>query len=346
MPVLGATMEDAALFLTYNQVQHALRNVRGVSESTALPLLDLGVAAAASGAMAAIVLTPVELIKCRMQVQQMGRTLRAPAPNAAALIWETVQKSGVSGLWHGLSGTLIREVGGGIAWFLSFELATREFVRRRALARPADAPPPTKADLGSVELAVSGALAGVSYNVSLFPADSVKSAMQTQRELRAHTREAAAPPLGFMSMLMRLYQTRGLAGLYAGVGVTCLRSAPSSGTCTLLTAALVLYVCLLTQSRISQAGAADRTVWVVAIAYIGTCTHVSHGCELALGARRLVQVGGRGGWRFANVHSLGLAPPTSCPFFLVHCLPCYFLHQHHVGYDSLEDQGDQPCCRA
>ena len=241
MPVLGATMEDAALFLTYNQVQRALRNVRGVSESATLPLTDLAVAAAASGAMAAGVLTPAELIKCRMQVQQMGRTSRAPVPNAVPLIWETLQKSGVTGLWHGLSGTLIREVGGGIAWFLSFELATREFARRHAKARPADAPP-SKADLSSLELAVSGALAGVSYNVSLFPADSVKSAMQTQRELRAHTREAAGPPLGFMTMLMRLYQTRGLAGLYAGVGVTCVRSAPSSGTYLTLTTALVLYV--------------------------------------------------------------------------------------------------------
>lgn len=246
MPVLGATMEDAALFLTYNQVQRMLRHARGVDESAALPLVDLAAAAAASGAMAAVVLTPVELIKCRMQVQQMGLMSRAPMPNAVPLIWETVQKSGVTGLWHGLSGTLIREVGGGIAWFLSFELATREFVRRRARARGAHEPMPTKADLGSVELATSGAIAGVSYNVSLFPADSVKSAMQTQRELRAHTREAAGPPLGFLPMLMRIYQTRGIAGLYAGVGVTCLRSAPSSGTYFTLTKALVLYVRQLT----------------------------------------------------------------------------------------------------
>ena len=86
--------------------------------------------------------------------------------------------------------------------------------------------------LSSLELATSGALAGICYNVSLFPADSVKSAMQTEHELRAQAGLAKATPTGFLQTLLNIYQTRGIRGLYAGVGVTCLRSAPSSGTYT------------------------------------------------------------------------------------------------------------------
>ena len=92
MPLWGATLEDAALFLTYNQVQRTLRWTRGLPESSSLPMTDLAVAAAASGAMAGLVLTPVELIKCKMQVQMMGTAHTAPpAANALALITETVR---------------------------------------------------------------------------------------------------------------------------------------------------------------------------------------------------------------------------------------------------------------
>lgn len=230
MPLLGATLEDAALFLTYNQVQRALRWAHGYKDDHALPVRDLAVAAAASGAVAGFVLTPVELIKCKMQVQRMGNTAARPPANAMSLIADTVRQSGISGLWHGLSGTLFREIGGGVAWFLSFELATREFMAARQRRAPAGTVI-TKTDLSGLELASSGALAGVLYNVSLFPADSVKSLMQTERELLAQSGQAAhGPPSGFWSTLRRIYRTRGIRGLYAGVGVTCIRSAPSSGT--------------------------------------------------------------------------------------------------------------------
>lgn len=230
MPLWGATLEDAALFFTYNQVQQALRWSRNLSESASLPMSDLAIAAAASGAMAGLVLTPIELIKCKMQVQMMGAVHQASTlatTNALGLISNTIRKEGVAGLWHGLSGTLLREVGGGIAWFLTFEFASQEFLRRRHSQAPL-----TKSDLSSLELATSGALAGICYNVSLFPADSVKSAMQTEHELRAQAGLAKATPTGFLQTLLNIYQTRGIRGLYAGVGVTCLRSAPSSGTYT------------------------------------------------------------------------------------------------------------------
>ncbi|AXA49787.1 mitochondrial ornithine carrier protein [Malassezia restricta] len=245
MPLWGATLEDAALFFTYNQVQQALRWSRNLSESASLPMSDLAIAAAASGAMAGLVLTPIELIKCKMQVQMMGAVHQASTPattNALGLISNTIRKEGVAGLWHGLSGTLLREVGGGIAWFLTFEFASQEFLRRRHSQAPL-----TKSDLSSLELATSGALAGICYNVSLFPADSVKSAMQTEHELRAQAGLAKATPTGFLQTLLNIYQTRGIRGLYAGVGVTCLRSAPSSA------------IVFLVYNKLEQA--AERVGW-------------------------------------------------------------------------------------
>ncbi|WFD29343.1 mitochondrial ornithine carrier protein [Malassezia sp. CBS 17886] len=235
MPLFGATLEDASLFVTYNQTQRALRFAffPHAPADMPLPMGYLAVAAAASGAVTGVVLTPIELIKCKMQVQMMSPRIdqhgrpTAP-PSAPSLIRSVYREGGVRGLWLGLSGTLLRETGGGVAWFLSFEIATRKFLQLRH-ARDPSAPPLTKKELTSLELMTAGAIAGMCYNVSLFPADSVKSMMQTERELRAHAHPVVRHAPGFLATFMRIYRTRGVVGLYAGVGITCLRSAPSSG---------------------------------------------------------------------------------------------------------------------
>lgn len=219
MPLLGATIENASLFFTYNQVQDAIRRARGLKENAPLPMHSLAIAAACAGAVTGFVLTPLELVKCKMQVQMMHKLQPVPPHTLVARV---LRQDGVRGLWLGLMGTLLRETGGGVAWFLTFEACTQQCV---ALHRHTQ-PHYTRADLGSLELMASGALAGMAYNVSMFPADSVKSTMQTERDA---PHSAAARPLGFWGTFARIYATRGLSGLYAGVGVTCLRSAPSSG---------------------------------------------------------------------------------------------------------------------
>jgi len=214
--------------------------------------------------------TPVELVKCRMQVQMLAREgalgssplvssiaasglgpaptpatptvaaakrafsttspsrqLHAPSPSLPRLqgpfeiVAATLRTQGLRGLWLGQLGTLFRETGGGSAWFLAYELSSRYFLSRLQAAR-AD-PTLTKSDLATWQLMLSGAAAGVSYNVILFPADSIKSAIQTQAEL-----DPTAKRLSFVGMGKKIWRTRGLKGMYAGCGLTCLRSGPSS----------------------------------------------------------------------------------------------------------------------
>jgi ornithine carrier protein len=277
MPVFGATLENATLFFTYNFVQGHLRGMSGqeVAQSTStssieadaerpLSMAQLSIAAACAGAVTSFVLTPVELIKCKMQVQMISReidilsgkagnispsTLKTPSMTGAAsiptraistrafagldgpvkLITDTVRREGPSGLWLGQTGTLIRETGGAIAWFLGFEWACRMVIeRKKKYTGQSDV---TKKDLSSIQLIGAGALAGISYNVVLFPADSVKSTMQTERELsgnRPNADGSAWKKTGFLSTFKRIYSTKGVRGLYAGCAVTCMRSAPSS----------------------------------------------------------------------------------------------------------------------
>lgn len=221
--------------------------------------------------------TPIELIKCRMQVQMLAREgafgavplapaapatsagLSSPSSSGAGpsrglstsavrlvplqtppanlpplegpmeLVLSTVRTKGLKGLWLGQTGTLLRESGGGMAWFTAYELSAKYFLQRRQRAADAASSSSSssrklvKGDLKTYELMLSGAAAGVSYNVILFPADSIKSAIQTAAELNPSAR-----PLGFGEMGKRIWRTRGFKGLYAGCGLTVIRSAPSS----------------------------------------------------------------------------------------------------------------------
>ena len=232
--------ENATLFVVYNQSQALLRRLSPppptlASEAPPLNLAHLGLSAAVAGACASFVLTPVELVKCKMQVQgsipsalltpSSSAAPRPPAPGPIAITRSILKTDGIRGLWLGQTGTLIRETGGSAAWFSTFELMSAWFVQRRVNAgqRREDGSRITRGDLTAVELMASGASAGVIYNCVLFPADCIKSTIQTEDELRG-----AGQRRTFMQVGKDIYRARGIRGLYQGCGLTALRAAPSS----------------------------------------------------------------------------------------------------------------------
>lgn len=149
-------------------------------------------------------------------------------PGPIAVLTSVVRTSGLRGLWLGHTGTLIRETGGGAAWFGTKEAVARFLLARRQRTEfSGDAPQNLKKpEPHAWESAVAGASAGVAYNVALFPADTVKSAMQTEAELRP--RGPGEPKLSFASTFRAMYKAGGWKGLYAGCGVTVARAIPSS----------------------------------------------------------------------------------------------------------------------
>lgn len=180
----------------------------------------------------------MELVKCKMQVQMIAPTaasiphptatatldssLRSnprPLPGPIAVLMSVIRTEGIRGLWLGQTGTLIRECGGGAAWF-----TTKEFVGMRLIKRRGSEL--TRKDILPWESALSGACAGGVFNFSMFPADTVKSTMQTEEDLRP--RGSSAPKPTFLGTARALYRAQGVKGLYAGCGITVARSIPSS----------------------------------------------------------------------------------------------------------------------
>jgi mitochondrial ornithine carrier protein len=162
-----------------------------------------------------------------MQVQMLAPSyILAPPPGPISVLASIIRNTGFRGLWLGQTGTLLREAGGGAAWFATKEYVARLLVDRRV-------PPPTSTSDSGVartreplllwESAFSGACAGALYNFSIFPADSVKSAVQTAAELHP-----GAPPLSFVDTAKAMYRAGGIRGFYAGCGITVARAGPSS----------------------------------------------------------------------------------------------------------------------
>jgi mitochondrial ornithine carrier protein len=171
------------------------------------------VCGAISGAFTSIFLTPIELIKCKMQVPlDTSTAIRHHSP--FRIISSIYQHQGIAGFWRGQLGTLIRETGGCIAWFGGNESMKRFFRTRRNVK--VDDPLPVH------ELMTAGAIAGMSYNFVFFPADTIKSQMQTD-DVRVKGGKRT-----FWSVGKALYRQQGLQGLYRGCGITVARAAPSS----------------------------------------------------------------------------------------------------------------------
>lgn len=231
-PIAGAAAETASLFWSYSLAQSFLKStVAPVQRGEDLSLAWKVTAGAMSGGSTSLILTPIELVKCRMQVPLYSNIDPTLRPGSAvglashslspfAVIADVFRREGLRGFWHGQLGTFLRETGGTAAWFGSYEACTLFFKNRRVQdSRVAE----KDENLPVSQQMLSGALAGMAYNFLFYPADTVKSKMQTGELTPPHVRKPT-----FWTVGQELWRTHGMKGLYRGCGITVARSAPSS----------------------------------------------------------------------------------------------------------------------
>eukprot|EP00941_MAST-03F_sp_MAST-3F-sp1_P000064 g64.t1 len=208
-PLLGSMAENAVLFLSYGMFKKALGEDSAKKRGEDLSLLRLALAGAGAGAVVPCVLTPVELIKCRLQVQNSISPEFRAYKGPVDCIVKTVRQEGIArGLYKGNGAMLLREIPGNFAWYGVYEGTCKACI-------PVGG---TKADLGTSVHLIGGAMAGVAYWTIFYPADTVKSSIQTD------PRFSSKPMIQVAS---EIYRENGLRGLYRGWGVTALRAAPS-----------------------------------------------------------------------------------------------------------------------
>ncbi|KAF3768940.1 hypothetical protein M406DRAFT_273474 [Cryphonectria parasitica EP155] len=225
-PLVGAALENSSLFFFERIGRETLFKFRFCARDQPMPLPALWFTGAFSGLFTSFVLTPVELVKCKIQVPEevaVGAARKAPL-KPLAVIKDIFRHDGLRGFWHGQMGTLIREAGGCAAWFGSKETTSKFFMQRNLNKAKSQAERDviSASPLPLWQQAVAGASAGVSYNFLFFPADTIKSRMQTSPLGGALAKKT------FVGEAVALWRQAGLKGFYRGCGITCLRSAPSS----------------------------------------------------------------------------------------------------------------------
>ena len=103
----------------------------------------LVLAGGGSGLASTCVLTPVELVKCRLQAQ-LGGASAAPTQlykGPVDVSMQVVRAEGVTGLWRGSLSMLAREVPGNMAWLGVYEAVMRTVQTSRRDEKKADMPP-------------------------------------------------------------------------------------------------------------------------------------------------------------------------------------------------------------
>ncbi|RIA97298.1 mitochondrial carrier domain-containing protein [Glomus cerebriforme] len=250
-PMVGAILENASLFLVYNHIQTMIgefttQNYNNLQHKSPPTMTIICLAGALSGTSASFFLTPIELIKCKLQVQEtftygsgenivgnnLGGSINSRYSGPLDVIKRTLKIHGIGGFYRGHSGTVVRETAGTAAWFGTYEFISRLFVSNRISLKEDKSSLKkshniTKDDLSAAELMSAGACAGMTYNLLMFPVDSIKSRMQTDEEVMIATRKKVIKR-GFWQISRELYKSDGISGFYRGCGITVARAAPSS----------------------------------------------------------------------------------------------------------------------
>lgn len=197
--MLASVMENSALFVANS----AIKSVLNIDTQNAT-LFTLGVTGGLAGIFSSIVITPAELIKVKMQASHY--------PSTVSCFKDTIRKEGPSGLFKSLPSQVIRDVPFNAIFIGSFEAYARGIIYGKNLSE--------KSELNSLDLFVSGAMAGSTAWLFTIPMDIVKSRVSITPKTHSNMEIRVAK---------QIYRDSGFKGFFRGLAPTLVRSIPVNG---------------------------------------------------------------------------------------------------------------------
>ncbi|KIM75410.1 hypothetical protein PILCRDRAFT_827332 [Piloderma croceum F 1598] len=184
-----------------------------------LTLLGHGVAGLGAGLTSALIATPMELIKVKLQLQlqksSSDRQFKGPIDCGR----QVIRTQGIQGLWTGFTGSLAFR--SNFFWmFLSFEGFMRGFSKLEGT--------PYEISTGLANF-LSGGFGAFVYWAFAIPADNVKNRMMSQPLVATVSRPGLFAHSGrpsFVSISRDIYTQNGFRGFFRGLGPTFLRAFP------------------------------------------------------------------------------------------------------------------------
>lgn len=222
VPLFAQGIQKATMFYGSGVARRTLVHYYSPSSPNTLPPLTLtAICGAVGGVSNAIVATPIELVRTRLQVQY--HSLKAGAINTEIPRYtgpidcarQVLASSGIRGLWTGFVPMVLRDGPGVAMWFTGFEAT------RRALTKDDD-----PKHVPKWKLMVSGACGGLCFWVFGFPQDTIKSIIQT--ESAAAALGAAQHTTSFLGTTRQLIAKDGIGRLWRGFPIAALRAIPGA----------------------------------------------------------------------------------------------------------------------
>ncbi|KAI9506666.1 mitochondrial carrier domain-containing protein [Coemansia spiralis] len=202
IPLVGWAVMDAVQLGSLSNYRLLLQNN---NKSHKLTHFEHGLAGLGAGWTVAMVATPVEIIKMRLQMQYATgteRKYRGPIDVARHL----TKQYGIFGIWHGLPATMSQRS------FFFFLWGSYDVYSDAVENRPL----PEK-----LVNFLAGGMAANTFWTFCYPVDVVKNRYMTQGD---------DSPIPFRKMFRHVYRTEGLSGFFRGFIPSFIRSFPTNAS--------------------------------------------------------------------------------------------------------------------
>ncbi|KAL4304319.1 hypothetical protein GQ457_10G003270 [Hibiscus cannabinus] len=200
--VIRVAPSKAIELFAYETVKKKLTPEHG--EQPKLPLPASFIAGAAGGVSSTLLTYPLELLKTRLTVNQDYKNLL----DAVAKI---VRAEGPGGLYKGLTPSLIGVVPYAASNYFAYDALRNAY--RKAFK---------KEEIGNVMTLLIGSAAGAVSSTATFPLEVARKQMQAGAINGRHCRN-------MMEALTSIVEKEGVAGLYRGLGPSCMKLVPAAG---------------------------------------------------------------------------------------------------------------------
>ncbi|ELU06485.1 hypothetical protein CAPTEDRAFT_151137 [Capitella teleta] len=192
-------------FTTYDQLKYKL----GYDENDDSTRFIPPISGAVARVVAATIISPIELIRTKMQSEQLSYS------HVGMAVRTSIKQNGPLSLMRGLGPTLLRDVPfSGIYWF-GYEYSKSRFMQHR-----------NSKEVHFWEAFISGALSGTLAATLTVPFDVIKTHRQIELGQEQVLKKQTDPTTTWR-LMHRLYKQRGLSSLFAGLVPRLVKVAPA-----------------------------------------------------------------------------------------------------------------------
>mmetsp|Transcript_478 Transcript_478/g.1156 ORF Transcript_478/g.1156 Transcript_478/m.1156 type:complete len:294 (-) Transcript_478:619-1500(-) len=207
-PVIGQVAYTSLSFAGYNYTLQYLSGHSLYTGTADASLLNVFIAGTTGGALSTLVTTPLEMVKCNLQVDRE----HSSAGGIRRVVRQSWARGGVQGLYRGFGITVVRDSPASGLYFVVYTETKKQAVDKLGMAR-------TPAEL------FAGGLAGVLCWFPVIPIDVIKTRIQTDYLLPPAERQNYTST---MHCVRKTIAEEGVRSLYKGSGPLLVRAFPVS----------------------------------------------------------------------------------------------------------------------